>query len=269
MKRLLIASMWKVAPLLVFGGSLANANTVQYSADIFSPAGSQMPINAVTLTLPKFDISQGVLSSVDLFVYWADTSSITVANNDNLNAHAFSGAIASIPLTLSGVGFSDLNFLASTNPIASATSTPNFTNAGSGPVPGMPVPPAITFVGLPCPPGQACTFNGVNVYNNIQNTGQNSTSVTVNNWGLFSTAGTGTFNVTLLGGIPVFSGTEIGGLGHIMFTGDVLIGGKVVVLYTFTPGGAAQVPEPVTLLLIGPALAGLVFKLRRKPRLSV
>src|SRR5439155_16295958 len=122
-----------------------------------------------------------------------------------------SGATASVPLTLSGSGFSNLNLTASSTPINSATSTPSFTSAPSGPVAGMNVPQAVTIVGNPCPPGQVCTFSGVNRYTNLTGAGQSSTTVSSDNWGLFSTIGFGTFNVTLLGGIPGFSGTEIGG----------------------------------------------------------
>jgi hypothetical protein len=264
--------LWKCVPLLVFGGSLASAATVEYSADIFSPAGSQLPITGVTrtLALTKFDTSLGVLSGVELFVYWTDTSSITVANTDDLNAHAFSGATASIPLTLSGSGFSNLAFVASTQPIASGTSTPTFTSAPSGPVLGMPVPPAVTFVGLPCPPGQVCSFDGINHYANIQASGQNSTLVPVNNWGLFSQPGPGgTFTVSLFGGTPFFNGTEIGGSGNLMFAGDVVIGGRVVIRYTYTPGGGVLIPEPSTLLLVGPAAIWIAVRLRRKSRLDV
>jgi hypothetical protein len=86
---------------------------------------------------------------------------------------------------------------------------------------------------------------------------------------LFSTAGFGTFNVNLLGGSPSFSGTELGGgSGHLMFSGDILIGGKVVVIYTFTPA-VTQVPEPATLLLLCPAVLAMAWKLLRGSRLTV
>jgi len=260
MKRLLFGVLRTVVPLLASGG-FTYAATIPYSADIFSPPGSEMPLSSVTLTLPKFDVTSGAgtLTNVELFVYWTDTSTITVANTDNLNAHAFSGATASVPLTLSGPGPTTLVFNAIAGPIASATSTPSFTTAPSGPVPGMPVPQAVTFSGLPCPPGQVCTFNGVNQYDNIKGSGQSSTAVAMSNFGLFSSTGVGTFNVTLMAGSPIFSGTEIGGINHLTFSGDALIGGRVVVVYT-------AVPEPMTLLLVGPALAGFALKLRRRFR---
>ena len=270
MKRLLIGSLLKVAPLLLFGVSLASASTVQYSADIFSPSGSELPLNSVTLALKKFDVTGGlVLTNVELFVYWTDTSSITVENIDNLNTHAFSGATASVPLTLSGSGFSNLMFTANAGPINSASSTPAFTNAPGGPVAGMNVPQAVTFVGFPCPPGQVCSFSGINRYDNVKGSGQSSTTVTADNFGLFSTIGLGTFNVTLLGGIPVFSGLEIGGSNHLLFSGDALLGGRVAVTYTFENPGASEVPEPTTLLLVGSAVVGIALKLRRRPGLIV
>src|SRR5689334_9605144 len=112
MNRLLVGSVGKLASLLALGVSFACASTIPYSADIFSPPGSELPINAVTLNLQTFDTTLGTLTGVQIFVYWSDTSTITVANTDDLNAHSFSGATASVPLTLSGSGFADLNFIA-------------------------------------------------------------------------------------------------------------------------------------------------------------
>jgi len=128
----------------------------------------------------------------------------------------------------------------------------------------MNVPQAVTFVGFPCPPGQVCLIAGINRYDNVKGTGQSSTTVSAGNFGLFSTIGLGTFNVTLLGGIPVFGGTEIGGSNHLLFSGDALLGGRVVVAYTFENPGS-QVPEPITLLLVGSAVVGIALKLRRRP----
>jgi len=260
MKSLINGSAWNVAPLLFFAAFSANATTVEYSIDIFGPSGSQMPVSAITLTLPKFNTSLGTLTKVELFVYWTDTSSIVVANTDDLLAHSFSGATASVPLTLSGSGFSDLQIIASTNPISSATSTPTLTTAAGGPVFGMDVPKAVRFVGLPCPPGQVCSFSGINAYTNVTGSGQSSTVISPSNLGLF--AGNGNFITSLVGGIPTFG--VPGGSTFLMFGGDMLLKGTFKVEYTFSP--ATEVPEPVTMLLVGPAVVGLALKLRRRSR---
>jgi hypothetical protein len=64
-----------------------------------------------------------------------------------------------------------------------------------------------------------------------------------------------------LGGI--YSGTELNGSGTLAFSGKVNAGGAVEITYDYDYD-VQPIPEPVTVLTVGPALIGVGLIFRRK-----
>jgi len=259
--------------LAVFGASAASASTVSFSADIFSPPGSETSVPwSTSVLLPRFDQTDPnpgfkfQLDSVKITLAWTATGNVTVNNNDTVATHGFTAGTASIPLSILGPDGTPLAVTAVAGPFGSATSTPNSSFDPNTLVTSTPgafgqdVPKAKNF----CPPGP-CVVPGSATYNGIS--GASSTFTFVNPLNLATYEGFGNVNLSFgasaQGG--TYGGTEVGGSGHLFFGGTATAGGVVTVLYTYSEV-LSGVPEPGVSLLVGGGLMALAFIARKRVR---
>jgi hypothetical protein len=260
--------------------SPSGANPTASAAGGYEVNASWGPVNVL---LPRFDTQGGLysLDSVTVTLNWTTTGTVTVDNKDINNAHSFTGAGTTAPVTVTGPAGLTIGANASTPLFDSATSTANeviihasdmsFTDGYDGPgVPNAPVPKAVVFVftgGKPCDPktqaNRCVEIDTDATY--IQNGAGNVAGAPA---GLGAYEGNGPANLIFqaTSGDVGHTGTEVGSSGFLSFGGQANVGGTIQILYTYSQNPTGEVPEPVTMVLVGSAMLGIgvVFRKRRK-----
>lgn len=282
-----------VAALLMGGAVVAGANPIfnlNYYIDVFGSGVAtttapgapncgttvtcvMAPAGPVTIDIPSFVSTNlpgnqyTVLQSVDLIVSWASAATVEVTNT-NSSSEAFTGATASVPLTISGPESVSVTGLSGpvNGSVGGATTTPT------------PVYMTVTDRRIQCN-ALGGTYNDPSAGECTYVSGTTTTTVDGQaSFGTTQTIGSGSNGPILtnlsqyeLGVLPVvfmasagdasFGGTETGRAGDLFFGGTGVIGGTLDVDYTYTSQTA---PEPVTQFLVGGALLVIGMRLRRK-----
>jgi hypothetical protein len=247
------------AAMMLGWASLGRANTLEYFADLYG-GGEQTPPFNTNVTLTKFNTNLGSLTAVKLIVEWHVTASIDVFNTDFTNAHHFTNATVSVPITVTAPLNVLPTFAATGGPVASASATPTFSSA-SPITPNMPVPSGAIIFSSSCPNGVVCAVVGQNTYTGIVNSGPQTKDIASSDFGAYSGAGFATFNVNTVSGDYSYTGTG-SGTDKLAFGGSLLFGARIKVQYEYDP--ATQAPEPMTMMLVGSAILGLGVLMQRR-----
>jgi hypothetical protein len=240
----------------VLGSSLANASSITWYNNIFtapdsptaassSPLGAPTQYNSpfsATVSIPTFDASTGnpqtynQLTSIQIVMNWVSSGSVDVYNIDKNSAHNFTAATSLAPLTITGPDGTVVNTTAITGP------------SGSGSVAAAPA----------CGP-----FLCASVTTESGLTGSGTANNTVIGNGLNSYYGNGitTLSFNFTSGDAGYSGTEVGGNGHLAFGGTALDGAGIVVTYNYD---TLTIPEPGSFVMLGSALLGLGLVIRKR-----
>jgi hypothetical protein len=96
-------------------------------------------------------------------------------------------------------------------------------------------------------------------------TGSGTANNTVIGNGLNSYYGNGitTLSFNFTSGDAGYSGTEVGGNGHLAFGGTALDGAGIVVTYNYD---TLTIPEPGSFVMLGSALLGLGLVIRKRSK---
>jgi hypothetical protein len=235
--------------VLALGSSLASAATITWYNNIFFPGASGGATNSAqgaptqytvpfstTVEIPRLDITSAPvnsiyqLTSVQIVLNWVITGAVGVANNDSVN-HTFGSAFASIPVSLVGPDSTTVNGTALAGP-ASGTA-----------VPGFAVNPTTNW------------FGGLS--------GSGTSNNTVIGAGLAAYQGVGAANLSFNfnSGNGSYGGVQTDGSGNLFFGGSAQVGAQIQVTYNYDQ---VAVPEPGTFAILGSALVGLGFVVRRR-----
>jgi len=240
----------------VLGSSLANASSITWYNNIFtapdSPtAASSSPLGTPTLytspysatvTIPTFSQSTGnpstanQLTSVQIVLNWVSSGSVNVFNFDQTSAHNFTAASSSVPLTITGPDGTVVNTTALTGP------------SGAGSVAQAP------NCGFPLCANET-TVTGLS--------GSGTANNNVIGAGLNQYYGNGitTLSFSFTSGNSAYTGTEVGGSGHLAFGGSAQDGVGIAVTYNYV---TVAVPEPGSFLMLGSSLLGLGLIIRKR-----
>jgi hypothetical protein len=242
--------------IAVLSSSLANASSISWWNRIFtapdSPtSASSSPVGAptqyaspfsATVSIPTFDASTGnpqtynQLTSIQIVMAWVSSGQVNVFNFDQASAHNFTAASSSVPLSITGPDGTVVNTTAVTGP------------SGGGSVAAAP----------PC--GFALCASETTVSGL---TGSGTANNTVIGNGLNSYYGNGvtTLSFNFTSGNSSYTGTEVGGSGHLAFSGNALDGAGIEVTYNYD---TLTIPEPGSFVMLGSALLGLGLVIRKR-----
>jgi hypothetical protein len=176
-----------------------------------------------TFVLPGFDTSLGTLDSITITFESTGTAQVNVINIA-ITDESFSGAMAIIPVTLTGPG-----------PVTSTI------DLSAGPFSGSAAPGNTPIIGSP----QDVT---------------NTVSVPSADFSLYEGVGP-TVSVVVDAGTGTYSGS--GAPGKLFFGGTATAGALTTVEYAYAPSSMPTVPEPASMTLLGGALLGICFCVKR------
>ena len=201
--------------LIALASSAAIADSVSFS----HTTPSTLATFTDPFTLSNFDTALGTLDSVTITFAYTATASVGIIDTTGV-PQPFTGATASIPLTLSGPdGLTPVTFDVTAGPFAG-------TAVGFGPdvIAG---PTDVGTLTIDVPIADFADF-------------ENPPNSIPDSYSVLTSDGT-------------YSGSETSGAGGEFFGGSAVAGGVTTVTYVYT----AAAPEPATMALMGGALLGL------------
>jgi hypothetical protein len=215
-----------LAALVGVGLALGTSAGAQVIVQTFTIPTAPVPIND-TFTFNTFQGSLGILGNVTLTLSTSITAEVDIFNSSGVN-QAFTGATATIPVTLSAPGPTVVN-----------------ATAIAGPLSGTAAPGSNDFTGL-----------------------VSNASTTVNvpmiDWGLYEdppASATATLTATSTTG--TYSGS--GAPGVLFFGGNATVGGTITLTYFYQPAGTIPEPGTTTFLAAG-VLGSLGMVIRRRKK---